>query len=296
MSKYLRVIFVGKDQETNLKVFLALLETYREPVIQYKNTYVVDLLLPQDPAKWLPVKDALREATGWVIGGPRCPRCSTEDNWHLHLMTYSSFLNSWGCLNRGCGEKLEYKFSSMISFNDFRTEVNRTTLIPKGRAVGKSTDIADKKDWFVLTDGGSIPLAYNFPQQASMADVSKPSKNDIKAVGDKIQKAFEEAFKGLNAKMAIIDGNYDLPPMPVKIHELRDKTSEQLLLAADRAFRFYAGVNFQDHSIAEQREHLEVIRGLQKALEQVKHPRGQPCLTSSSQEPIQTTTAENVKT
>lgn len=40
-----------------------------------------------------------------------------------------------------------------------------------------------------------------------------------------------------------------------------------LKIVADRAFRFLCGLNLQDHTVAEQREYLDVVRAMKAVLE-----------------------------
>jgi hypothetical protein len=281
-KEFLRVLFLGMpdNKVDNAKKFYSLLQEKEVGGVHFWMVHgVIDVGLKNN--NWNDIKECLREVTGFVVVGPKCDNCSSDKNWHLTVHVVLRGGRVWRCLNKGCGEEHDYEQSAFHSFMDFKDGRN----LVEQKAIGGTVGFLK-----------SLP-PYNFPFQASAAELSNSRWKGTSIKSDNFMIQAEAAKKCADIMKEHLGEAFKEPYKTTKPEESRDKDFEHLLLASDRAFRFYAGVNFQDHSIAEQREHLEVIRGLMKVLEPlVKHSRGQTCLTSTSLEPGQTTTSGNVKT
>lgn len=204
----------------------------------------------------------LQEAKGWMVCGPTCPNylniVHTVDNEHMITASGPTRLYDqvWRCTQASCGASISVTNEKYSTYEDFSQAVRkaREELTP---------DYAPTE-----LSGRQIKAIDNPAPRARAARIAGKTPNFSDALGyvGQIQKAVDDAKKPLQEELAATIE---------KLHNAEDTLKKinsevEYLVAlskkAEEFFGFLAGVNFQDHSIKEQKEIERHMRELQISL------------------------------
>lgn len=199
----------------------------------------------------------LQEAKGWMVCGPECPNrlfvTHTADNEHTIVANGPTRLYDqvWKCTQASCGASIPVANEKYSTYEDFSQAVRkaREELTPdnapaelSGRQIkaidnpaprGRAARIASK-----------TPNFTDVPEIQKAVDAKKSLQEELAATIDKLHNA-EDTLEKINSKVEYLVA---------------------LSKKAEEFFRFLAGVNFQDHSIKEQKEMERHMRELQISL------------------------------
>lgn len=268
------------------------------------NDLYVDIFLKNIlPSKLWKIRPIIEKATIWRVGGPVCPIIpqhgpTTNDmrdlRWHCRAVGCSGKQNldeskflTWFdfsvcnrfsiddsaekkrgdrfkellyCLIYGKDDAKSkskwYDFDSiensikerLLSDDEYSKMIDKVTQDAHEKWAAK-IDIAartaiDAQDWHAFSDGSNESLTIDKEKKISeLEDRAKSLSSDLKEM--------DEQMKGLNI----------MSPRFSKI--------------LDEAYRFLCGLNLQDHTVAEQREYLRIIRELRPFILKLKGARSE---------------------
>jgi hypothetical protein len=157
-------------------------------------------------------------------------------------------------------------------------QVSKLIVIARSYGMGKDKLLAQVQDKILDL---LMKRAREFKEMAkqSFSDIGYVCTPDY-PIGNTSMVTYEEVGIGVTNTHAMQKMNfegtttgrssYKEPHISAPPKQLKPSPQEELLAVADEAFRFYAGMNLQDHSVSDQREHTAMINKLKQALIRAK--------------------------
>lgn len=193
---------------------------------------------------------------GWKIVGPLCQGTNTlphnSNNNHLDFAMSKYPSGTWRCFQAGCMKTQSYDESNHMTYRDFQT------LVAKGQ-------VSKGHEW--ATDPNK-PLRPELTGDITYADQKRVPESQKDNLLKRLQsletelekrKSRTDQLEDLRSKFDAM--SQELSDAKTQLHELKD-----LPRTADAVFRFLAGIGFQDHPVAEQREFLNHMSKLKTEL------------------------------
>jgi len=228
------------------------------PQVVYSDTVVT---LPDINDRSLVVlRKALAVTDGWEVVGPCCEKCGS------YTISVSS---TWKCVQRGCDYSKSVVGSATITSRGIlgktlpMPHVMPDPVLQNARELRKaektlpvyppiSTGVAAVNRFYESLKKSRIAMMYGGQEVAKkiegemLADVAKAEQEKAKLIQQisELNKKLEEASQN-KADLA------------------------ELLKGTDRLLRAVAGINYQDHTVAEQREIRDSVRAVMAAIAKV---------------------------
>lgn len=238
-----------------MSTFLTLLRSYddasdpRFPKVMYSDLV---LTLPDINDRSLEIlRKALAVTEGWEVVGPCCPHCGRYT---------VSLASVWKCLTPGCDYTRNCLGSNTITSRSILGKVSPMPhVMPAPAVLNMAKEIRDA----VKNRPYSAPISAAQTQAAvnRFSEKLKECQMAMMYGGQEVSKAAQEKAELLQ----------QITELNKKLEEASKNKADltELLKETDRLLRAVAGINYQDHTVAEQREIRDSVRAVMAAIAKV---------------------------